>query len=137
MVKAIFGFSFGIILAVASVSGAKHFWRGEVLPIDQVGQKWGKGPFDLDKFKNAAEGDRAKMAYSLLKEKKKFVGKDAVAIRQEFGDWDGFYFRDSFPAYLIQSRTKESETAWQIVFQLDNDFKVADIFVHKNCCESR
>lgn len=124
-----------VVVGFLAFSWAKHFWRGEVMPIEKVGQTWGKEAFDLKKFKEGSEKDRAKMAYSLIKQQKQFLGKDVTEIRSSFGDFDGFYFRDTFPTYLIQSRKKDSDSAWQIVFLLDNNFKVSEIFVHKNCCD--
>jgi hypothetical protein len=135
MVKTAVGFGVLLLLLITTSSVAKHFWRGTVLPMEKVSEKWGTQPFDIGQFKSGKEQDRAKMAYSLLKQQKKFVGEDSADIRKQFGDFDGFYFRDTFPTYMIQSRTKESESAWQIVFLLDNKFKVTEIIVHKNCCD--
>lgn len=127
----------GLIVAgcLTLAYASKHFWRGEVMPIDKVGKTWGKGAFDLKKFKESGEKDRAKMAYSLVSQQKQYLGKDVTEIRSLFGDPDGFYFRDTFPAYIIQRRIHETDSAWQIVFLLDNNFKVSEIFVHKNCCD--
>ena len=74
------------------------------------------------------------MAYSLLKSGDHFRGMKTAQIRAELGNPDGFYFRDSFPAYIIDET--ENDT-WQIVFLLNNKFKVSNIIVHRNCCDSQ
>ena len=114
---------------------AKHFWRGETLKKQQVCSKWGEVNFNAKKFREGDEKVRAKMACSLLKNQKQFMGKDRYDIRKELGDHDGFYFTDMFPAYMIHTAKKIGEDSWQIVFLLNRDEKVSEIIVHKNCCE--
>ena len=48
---------------------------------------------------------------------------------------EDFYFSDVFPAYMIQRSQEDRDEAWQIVFLLNNERKVEDIIVHKNCCD--
>jgi hypothetical protein len=114
---------------------AKHFWRGETMPKSQVAKKWGQGSFDLQKFKNGDEKTRAAMAFAILQNQKQFIGKDRAQIRVELGDFDGFYFSDMFPAYMIESGSTQAEDSWQLVFLLDRNEKVSEVIVHKNCCE--
>ena len=72
------------------------------------------------------------MTYDLLAHVDHFRGMKTPEVRAELGDPDGFYFRDSFPAYIIDEGTQEG---FQIVFLLNNQFKVSNVIVHKNCCE--
>lgn len=125
----------GSILLVLSFSFAKSFWRGEVMAENQVSKRWGVSEFDGNKFKAGGEKERAQMAYSLLQNKKKFIGKDRSAIRQELGDFDGYYFSEMYPAYMIEMAKDNVSDSWQIVFLIDRKGLIKDIIVHKNCCE--
>ena len=122
--------SFGI------VAKTKNFWRGEFLPTEKVCDKWGKMAFDGEKFKSASESDRAKMACDLIKNQKKFLNKDRAEIRKLLGDYDGFYFSDMFPSYMIETAKADGQDSWQIVFLLNKKEAVKDIVVHKNCCDN-
>lgn len=130
--------SFVIITGICIFSfslGASHFWRGETLSENEVARRWGTTELDIQKFKAGPREVRAEMTYSLLKNKKKFIGKTVPEIRSLFGPHDGFYFVDTFPAYLIQIAKTRDQEAWQIVFLLNNDRKVKDVIMHKNCCD--
>lgn len=111
---------------------AHHFWRGKTLSVSSVCSKWGDGPIEVQKFKTGNENLRQKMACSILKNQKSYVGKSIKEIRAEFGDPDGFYFSDIYPAYLITPEEDKAREYWQIVFLLNNDRKVTEIIVHKN-----
>ncbi|MEK7358280.1 MAG: hypothetical protein AAB250_17670 [Bdellovibrionota bacterium] len=124
-----------VICLSAGVVTAKHFWRGVTMAKPQVASRWGQAPFDEQKFKSGNEKSRASMAFSILSNQKKFVGKDRTEIRSELGDFDGFYFSDMFPTYLIESGTTPGQDSWQLVFLLDRDEKVSEVIVHKNCCD--
>jgi len=79
----------------------------------KVEQRWGHEPFHPEKFKNSAPGARAKMAFDLLQpqQQKKYLGKSPSEIRKELGDWDGYYFTDTFPAYFIEeARTRDKDS---------------------------
>jgi hypothetical protein len=116
-------------------STAKHFWRGDTLSTSKVCKKWGEAAFNENQFLNGDEKVRAKMACSILKNQKQFIGQSRLEIRKKLGDFDGFYFSDMFPAYIIESgKTREQDT-WQIVFMLDRKEKISEIIVHKNCCD--
>lgn len=120
------------------VKKPKHFWRGEVMSIKEVCQRWGETPFDLKKFK-AADADisvRAKMACSLLKNQKKYHGIERYKIREMFGTYSGHYFKDVIPTYLIEIAKTEDRDTWQLVFLSDSNYKIANIIVHKNCCDN-
>ena len=75
------------------------------------------------------------MTCSLLKEQKKFIGKDPIEIREIFGNFDGFYFSEFYPTYMIESDNIKETPAWQIVFLIDRKQKISEIVVHKNCCD--
>lgn len=135
MKKVITIFMSFIGLSFAGFSVAKHFWRGETMSQSKVEKKWGSSPLNLEEFRNGELKSRAKMAFSLLKDQKKFFGKDVWEVRKEFGDPDGFYFKDMFPAYIIDEGVGEDPDTWQVVFMLDKHNKVSEIIVHKNCCD--
>lgn len=126
-----------LILTIYLLSGqllAKHFWGGTTMTSSDVKKKWGSQDFDESGFKNGDMNQRSKMAYSILKNSKQYVGKSVGDIRKNLGPHDGFYYKDVFPSYLIQVGKSKTEETWQIVFELDGNRNVSDIFVHKNCC---
>jgi hypothetical protein len=124
----------GCFLA-ASLYAVEHFLRGKTLPSGEVARKWGNDTLDLEKFRGGDQKTRSRMAYSLLQKEKEFKGKSVAEIRKLFGEPDGFYFTDVFPAYLIQVAQTQKEEAWQIVFLLNEERIVQKIIVHKNCCD--
>lgn len=127
-------FSMIAIFAGAAWVYASHPWLGKTLSPDQVQRRWGQEAFDEVKFKNGDQGQRAKMAFSLMTSKK-MLGMKAVEIRDRLGRFDGHYFSESYPTYLIQTATKKGEESWQIVFLIDKERKTKEVIVHKNCCE--
>lgn len=106
------------------------------MSLSKVCSRWGIEDFEIKKFKNGSKNERAKMACSLLKQSKNFVGIDRGDVRKEFGDPDGFYFSGIYPAYMIETARNDREDSWQIGFILDRHEKVSDIVVHKNCCSN-
>lgn len=137
MKKIIISLFIVLILPIAYLV-AKSFWRGEIMSVSRVCKRWGEIPLNTEHFKKA-EHDmsvRAKMACSLLKQQKKFIGKNKWKIREIFGDYDGHYFSDMFPTYMIESaRITKKDESWQIVFLIDRNEKISKIIVHKNCCD--
>lgn len=99
-----------------------------------VEKTWGNASFDAKKFREGDIKTRAQMAKSLLTSKK-YLGKTTAEVRAELGNWDGYYFTDMFPAYLIQEGDGKNRDSWQIVFLLDRKYRVAELIVHKNCCD--
>lgn len=75
------------------------------------------------------------MAYQILMRKNEFEGMFVTDVREKLGTPTGYYFSDTFTAYLIQRAEMRKEEAWQIVFLLNQDRKVTDVIVHKNCCD--
>ena len=122
-------------IGLGAFASKNQLWRGSVMPIETVKAKWGTTPFNEEAFRAGTEKQRASMAASLIQQKKKYIGKDPADIRKQLGDFDGHYFSEAFPTYLIFSSQKQSEDSWQILFLLSNDQKVSDIVVHKNCCD--
>ena len=117
---------------------AKHFWFGKTLSTRQVCKKWGDASFDEEKFRYAGVNglaERAKMACSLLRSQKKYVGKNVDEVINLFGKYNGYYFSDSIPAYLIEIGKTAEEDSWQIVLLIDKQNNISKIIVHKNCCD--
>lgn len=124
-----------VVLILFSIGlGAQSFWGGKTMSPKAVKAKWGNEKFELEKFKIGDYSIKSKMAYSLLTDKS-FIGKSHDEIRALLGPNDGYYFVDTFPTYIIQKGKNHSEETWQIVFRMDNDYRVRDIIMHKNCCE--
>lgn len=113
---------------------AQSFWGGKTMSSREVMKKWGSDTLNMAKFKDGSADIKAKMAYSIMTDKS-LIGKSFDYIRENFGAHDGYYFIDTYPAYIIQEGKNHSEETWQIVFKMDNHYKVKSIIVHKNCCE--
>jgi hypothetical protein len=103
------------------------------MSLTRVEKKWGQSNFSAEKFKAGDKQVRASMAFSLIKQKK-YIGKSILDIRAELGDFDGYYFSDVYPTYLINEPQKKGEDVWQLVFLLDKNKLVSSVIVHKNCC---
>ena len=109
------------------------FTEGKTLKSSEVKQRWGNEKYDPKKFKEGDAKLKSQMAYSIMTDKT-FVGKSFTEIRELFGQPDGFYFIDTYPAYIIQEGKNKTEETWQIVFRIGRGYKVRDVIVHKNCC---
>lgn len=119
-------------VGVVAINSLNPFEHGDVLSAKQVKQRWGaEEGYAL--FKSANDQTQAKMAYAILNDKK-LIGKSVVEILKIFGEPDGFYFLDTYPAYIIEDGSQLGKDTWQIVFKLNADSKVRDVIVHKNCC---
>ena len=126
---------FGLFLTPSVMSAiGSHFWFGKTITALRAETVWGKETFANEKFKNGTVAERAKMAASLLRQKKAWKGRPLTDVTTLLGQHDGFYFTDSIPAYLIQIPEKSGEEAWQVVFLPNSDRMVEDIIIHKNCC---
>lgn len=127
-----------MILVPASYAFTKRIlWRGKVLSTEDVCKRWGGTPFDQEKFKASKRdaGIKAKMACSLLKNQKQFIGKDGGEIRKLLGNYSGHYFSEMYPTYMIHYPKAEGDDAWQLLFLLNRERKISEIIVHKNCCD--
>ena len=106
------------------------------MSLHKVCKTWGTTPLDIEKFrKTKYPSVRASMACSLLKKQKKFMGKDPSDIRKLFGNFNGYYFSEFYPTYMIEVDDIRETDAWQIVFLIDRKQKISEIVVHKNCCD--
>ena len=135
--KKLFLFSiliFGVLCVGIWQVYAMHPWLGKTMSVSQVKKKWGEHPFDMEQFKNGDVEARAKMAYALINSKK-LLGLNASEVRAKLGDFDGHYFSESYPTYLIQIAKSQKEESWQLVFLIDDKKRVKEIIVHKNCCD--
>ena len=124
-------------ISILYLSGFYFKYR-EFMGVKEACKRWGEQGLDPIQFKFADEDEskRAGMVCSLIRNKKKYIGKNGLEIRNLFGDYSGHYFSEMYPAYLIESAKKDGEDSWQIVFLINKEGKVKDIVVHKNCCGS-
>lgn len=113
---------------------ASHPWLGKTMSLNNVKKRWGNEKFNENNFKLGSQQLKAKMAYSLIKENK-MLGLTTLEIKKKLGDFDGHYFSESYPTYIIEEAKKKNEETWQLVFLIDNNKKVKSIIVHKNCCD--
>lgn len=134
MKKIIFSLSLIISLGFGLVLFAHPFNKGKTLSYKEAKIKWGAIPVDYAKFKNGDLKTRSQMSASLLKDKS-LVGKSVTYIRDNLGAPDGFYFIDTYPAYIIQEGQSQNEETWQIVFRINGQSSVRDVIIHKNCCD--
>lgn len=121
-------------LVASTVMYAQSFWGGKTMSGKEAKSRWGSEKYDAKKFKEGTYAEKSKMAYSIMSDKT-LVNKSYEEIREMFGENDGFYFTDTYPTYIIQRGKNHSEETWQLVFRMNNQFKVRDILMHKNCCE--
>lgn len=135
MKKYLIAFAVVGTLVFSAVIMAQSFWGGKTMSANQVRKKWGSDPVDMKKFKDGDISIKAKMAYSIMMDGS-LIGKSGSYIRENLGDPDGFYFIDSYPAYIIQAGKDRTEETWQIVFKMNSKYEVRDIIMHKNCCEN-
>ncbi len=124
---------FTMAIGIAS-AGTGFLSREEFMPMEKAEKRYGNASFDPAKFKKADQRTRASMAISLIKSKK-YIGKPLTSIREELGNWDGYFESDSIPAYLIESSDTGSKETWEILFLPDKTGRnVGEIKIHKNCC---
>lgn len=124
-----------LLCGFAPVGVAKHFWFGKTMTPIQAEHRWGKGTFSAEVFKKSSPDGRAKIAASLLRQKKQWIGKSLSGIKEVLGEESGHYFTDWIPTYLIEIGKNDGDETWQIVFVPDNEYKVKDIIIHRNCCD--
>lgn len=122
-----------IFIFVGTAFTAYAFFKDVVMSAAEVKAKWGSEKADYKKFKDSSYENKSKMAYSIMTDKS-LIGKSYEEIREIFGSNDGHYFNDTTPAYIIKEGKNHSEDTWQIVFKMNNEYKVREIIMHKNCC---
>lgn len=115
----------------------RAFQIGETMPLATAEKRWGKAPFNAERFKAGAPEDRSKMVVDLIK-KKYFVGKAPSEVFSALGRSDGHFFSDAIPAYFLNEGWRTNVDTWQVVFLLDGKSeKVSGIIIQKNCCDSK
>ena len=138
MKKAILILGAFIVFSFVLAYGAAKLYLRPVayMSLKKVCKRWGDQPLDEAKFKSAGEDRsvRAKMTCSLLKNQQRYIGLDSLEIRKRLGDYTGYFFSESFPAYVINRAEEKDRNVWQILFFVDGEHKVSEIVVHKNCC---
>ena len=65
-----------LIIAVAATAYSLTQPNGKTLSTSKVKSKWGSVKFDASKFKNGNAKIKAGMAYSIMSEESKWIGKD-------------------------------------------------------------
>ncbi len=132
----VLGVFFLSLLCAGLYAGAWHFLGRDFLSVSEVCRRWGERPLDVAAFRSWEWGEltRAAMACSLLKNQDDYVGMDGSEIMTLFGEPSGYYYSETHPAYMIVVAKTRGQDAWQIVFLMDDDWKVSEVVVHKNCC---
>jgi hypothetical protein len=107
----------------------------ESVSVEAAEKKWGSTPFTAPGFKKADEKRRASMVAALIRTKN-YLGKPFSLVRHELGEYDGYFQRDSIPAYSIESARTGSKEAWLVVFLPDpSGKKVGEVKILKECCD--
>ena len=120
-------------MGTASI-GKGFLSREEFMPLEKAEKRYGSQPFEPAKFKKADQKTRASMAISLIKSKR-YIGKSISFVREDLGNWDGYFESDEIPAFLIEGPDTGSKEAWEILFLLDKTGRnIGEIKIHKNCC---
>lgn len=127
------GFVFLSALTTAALAFA--YVESKTMSLEDVKAKWGiEVATDYSKFKDSPYPLKAKMAYSIMNDKK-LIGKSHKEIRDIFGPNDGYYFSDSVPTYIVQDGNGKDIDTWQLVFKMSREGKLRKVIMHKNCCD--
>lgn len=129
-------FSVAAFPSLSATSNLLRFLNSDYLSVGEVCRRWGERPLNVAAFRSAEDDEpvRGAMACSLLKNQDDYFGMDTREIEQLFGDPRGYFISERHPAYLIEIAKTKKDDSWQAVFMTDQDAKVTDVFVHKNCC---
>ena len=103
------------------------------MTLSEAKHKWGARPFTAKAFKEGSTRQRAEMAVKLI-ERKHFVGKTRGQVQDELGPFSGRFWSHTVPTYMIEEGWTKGVNSWQLVFLLDDDGKVSEVRIHKNCC---
>lgn len=125
---------FGILVAAASGATAVSGFlsRQKFMPVERAEAKYGRVPFNAAKFKAGNEKLRASMASAVIRSKR-YLGAPIAKVREELGEWDGYFETDSIPAYFIDSSTDPTKDSWQLLFLPDKTGNaVGEVKIHKN-----
>ena len=107
------------------------FYKGTFISAKEAQKRWGKIDMDLVKWRSISIPERAKMASSIVNNKKDFIGKNNLEIKQIFGENDSYYVNDPVPAYTIQENNPSGGERWDLVFLIDKNNKIFDIKIHR------
>lgn len=125
----------GLILGAGAVIASKiEPFGGQQLEQSQIKDKWGDHPINLEKFKTGELKDRSSMAFQLIQNKNKYIGKTPTEIRELFGYSNGRYVNELFPAYVIEVEEEPNSKAkemWQLVFLVGKNRKIDDVVIMK------
>lgn len=111
------------------------WWNKDFMCLGEVCKRWGDRPLNVEEFRTNGEENRylrARMACSLLKNQKQYVGMEVSETREKFGLPDGYYVSEAHPAYLISGAEEGKADVWQILF-LSTNGRIDEIVVHR-CC---
>jgi hypothetical protein len=122
-----------VILGITALSQVKSKIIGETLTVESIEKKWKQVPFSSTAFKNGTPGIRASMTVDIITGKK-FIGMDIKDVKTLLGRPTGYFWNDSFPAYILNEGWKDNDSTWQIIFLPDHNGKVTNVVVNKNCC---
>ncbi len=115
-------------------AGQVYLEQGKFLNLEETKKKWGQKSFLGEAFKAGTAKDRAPMVYDLIK-RKIFVGKTAVEVRSLLGPTSGYFWSEQIPTYFVEEGWSEKKDSWQLVFLIDENERVKEVRVHKNCCD--
>ena len=115
------------------LSAAWKFLWPDHLSVAEVCGRWGERPLDVTAFRSAEddESTRAAMACSILRNRHEYVGAHRSEILKLFGHSTGYYYGDMTPAYLVEDAKTRAQESLEIVFRIDRDRKVSEIFVRR------
>lgn len=121
------------VILIGLSSFGEVFFGAEFLKPSAAKKKWGILTFKADKFKTLGEKEKGAMATDVI-EKKIYIGKDMLLIRNELGTPDSYFFSDTIYAYKITEPAADKES-WHLIFIPDEKLeKVKDVKIHKKCC---
>jgi hypothetical protein len=102
------------------------------LSYEEAKMRWGQKPFSAQVFLQGNWRVRAPLAVDLLSRKGLYIGKSETQLRKELGRHDGFFWRDSIPAYIIEDGLETGKDSWQLVFFINRQNNVSDIRIYQN-----
>lgn len=129
--------TFVLGIFILSPGYAKTYLQKQTfMELGQAEQRYGIAKFSPGGFKNSNSSERAKMSVSLIKSRR-YLGKYPKEVLVELGPSTGHFWSNEIPAYFIEEGWKGNSDTWQLVFLLDDNRKVSEIKIHKNCCPNK
>ncbi len=110
----------------------EYLEKTKQMSFEKAKKRWGQKKFSAESFKKGDWRVRAPLAVDLLASKKILVGMNLQELRKSLGKHDGFFWRDSIPAYIIEDGLETGKDSWQLVFFIGMDDKVHDIRIYEN-----